>query len=213
MAGAAGETDAACSRALRAGASLTAARWWLAAAEQAFERDDLDGWPAARPRSTPAPARVESAVGRRAELASGRRRWVVPASAYRFEVVAGTQIFVEVCAGCWSREFTERYVADFKAALAPLLGRPWGKLCDLDAWLPTAPDAAETIIDFLKWSIEERMVAVAYVISNPDARLQARRIIEASGRDSQPMRSWKGPVISKVQPEPEPVLRPRWELK
>ncbi len=185
----AGETDAA----VLAGhyalgrEPATAARWWLAAAEQAFERDDLDAaLDLARRAASLDPGalrRVESAVeARRAELASGAAPVpaVVPPSSYRFEVVAGTQIFVEVCAGCWSREFTERYVADFKAALAPLLGRPWGKLCDLDAWLPTAPDAAETIIDFLKWSIEERMVAVAYVISNPDARLQARRIIEAS---------------------------------
>nr|MBK7069614.1 hypothetical protein [Deltaproteobacteria bacterium] len=107
----------------------------------------------------------------------------VPASAYRFAVVPGTQIFTELCEGCWSLEFTLRYVADFKAAVAPLLGRPWGKLCDLDAWLPTAPDAAETIIDFLKWSIAQGMVSVAYVIGNPDARLQARRIIEASRVD------------------------------
>jgi len=83
-----------------------------------------------------------------------------------------------------TEEFVLRLPANLSpAAAAPLLGRPWGKLCDLDAWLPTAPDAAETIIDFLKWSIAQGMVSVAYVIGNPDARLQARRIIEASRVD------------------------------
>lgn len=167
-----------------------AARWWLAAAEQAFERDELDAaTDFARRAATVDPAasgRVASAIAARtAALAAGAAPAPggEPAPSYRFEVVAGAPVFVEVCVGRWSREFTARYVADFKAAVAPLLGRPWGKLCDLDAWLPTAPDAAETIIEFLKWSIEERMVSVAYVIGNPDARLQARRIIEASHVD------------------------------
>jgi len=189
---AAGETDAAvlAGHYDRGREPETAARWWLSAAEQAFERDDLDAALDLAHRAATldpsAPARVEAAVSaRRAELAAGASPVpaAVPASAYRFAVVPGTQIFTEVCEGCWSREFTLRYVADFKAAVAPLLGRPWGKLCDLDAWLPTAPDAAETIIDFLKWSIAQGMVSVAYVIGNPDARLQARRIIEASRVD------------------------------
>ncbi|MDB4931644.1 MAG: methyl-accepting chemotaxis protein, partial [Myxococcaceae bacterium] len=140
----------------------------------------------AAPLDPTALRRVESAVAaRRAALSAGAPPLPseVPASAWRFAIVPGARIFVEVCAGCWSREFTARYVADFKAAVAPLLGAPWAKLCDLDAWLPTAPDAAELIIDFLKWSIEQRMQSVAYVIANPDARLQARRIIEASNVD------------------------------
>jgi hypothetical protein len=189
---AAGETDAA----LLAGhhdrgrAPETAARWWLAAAEQAFERDDLDAAldlaRRAAPRDPASARRVESAVAaRRSALSAGAAPMPaeVPASSWRFEIVPATRIFVEVCAGCWSRELASRYVADFKAAAAPLIGSPWAKLCDLDAWLPTAPDAAEIIIDFLKWSIEQGMQSVAYVIGNPDARLQARRIIEASQVD------------------------------
>lgn len=173
-----------------------AARWCLAAAEQAFERDDLDAALAAarrgarisqaqqRGEAAIAPfARVEEMVGlRRAERGAGPppAPMLVPDSSYRFSIVPGTQIFVEICAGRWSRELTRRYIDDFKATVAPLLGRPWGKLCNLDAWLPTEPDAAESIIEFLKWSIQEQMTFVAYVISNPGARLQARRIIESS---------------------------------
>jgi hypothetical protein len=128
--------------------------------------------------------RVLAAVDHvRAERAAGAAPplpAVVPPSSYTFEIAKGTRIFIEICVGRWSRDFTRQYVADFKEVAAPLLGRRWGKLCNLDAWLPTEPDAAETLIDFLRWSIESGMSCVGYVISNPSARLQARRIIESS---------------------------------
>jgi hypothetical protein len=182
-----------------------AAKWCLAVAEQAFERDELDtavttaerGLQIARgQRVDGEPPRVDptllAALERVERLAKAHQDEIgkspapvaapsaLPESSYRFSIVPGTQIFIEICAGRWSKDFTRRYVAEFKETVAPLLGRPWGKLCDLNAWMPTEPDAAETIIDFLKWSIEQRMTFVAYVISNPDARLQARRIIESS---------------------------------
>jgi hypothetical protein len=93
---AAGETDAA----VLAGhydlgrEPETAARWWLSAAEQAFERDDLDAALDLARRAAPLdPAslrRVESAVSaRRAELAAGAAPVpaAVPESAYRFSIV------------------------------------------------------------------------------------------------------------------------------
>jgi len=177
------------------GAVGRAMQWCLAAAEQAFERDDLDTAEStvARGLTLAQASRNErsiEALKRIAEMIEARRKELgagpppmpieIPESAYHFHIVPGTRIFVEVCIGRWSAQFTRQYVADFKKTLAPLLGRPWGKLCNLDAWLPTEPDAAEHIIGFLQWSIQSQMTYVAYVISNPGARLQARRIIESA---------------------------------
>jgi hypothetical protein len=180
----------------RGGRPDRAAKWCLSAAEEAFERDDLDAAAAAAEHGlaiaragsgAPEIADLERVLATIARVRAERTAEaapplpaVVPASSYRFSIAPGARIFVEVCAGRWSRDFTHRYVAEFKEQVAPLLGRPWGKLCNLDAWLPTEPDAAETLIEFLRWSIESGMTRVAYVISNPSARLQARRIIESS---------------------------------
>jgi hypothetical protein len=179
-----------------------AVKWCLTAAEQAFEHDDMDAAAAAAGRGlqiarstaeTPAPRVDPSLVDlleRTRKTIDDRRSDVgaapppappvVPESSYRLSIVEGARILHEVCIGRWSKEFTVQYVVDIKAALSPLVGRPWGKLCNLDGWLPTEPDATELIIEFLKWSLEQRMMVVAYVISNPAVRLQARRIIETS---------------------------------
>jgi hypothetical protein len=179
-----------------------AVKWCLTSAEQAFEHDDVEAAASAAARGLQiarnagesperriAPSLVDllertqrTIDARRADIGSAPAPapLMVPESSYRFAIVPGEPVFHEVCVGRWSRDFTAQYVADIKAALSPLAGRPWAKLCNLDGWLPTEPDATELIIDFLKWSLEQKMMYVAYVISNPSVRLQARRIIETS---------------------------------
>jgi len=179
-----------------------AVNWCLTAAEQAFEHDDVEaaafaaqrGLQIAQGSGETAALHIDPNLVARLERTQTsieeRRRDlgatpppappVVPQSSYRLSLVEGAAILTEVCVGRWSKEFTVQYVAEIKAALSPLLGRPWGKLCNLDGWLPTEPDATELIIEFLKWSLEQKMMYVAYVISNPALRLQARRIIETS---------------------------------
>jgi hypothetical protein len=179
--------------------------WCLTAAEQAFERDDLDASIAAARRGLrvgaaathpsdltiaallDALSRVEALATHRQEEIAGESAPAAPAevpeSFYRFDFMPGARVFYVDCGGRWSRDFTRQYVEDFKRTVAPLLGRPWGKLINIDRWLPTEPDAAEAIIDFLRWAISEQMVRVAYVLSNPSSRLQARRIVETSNAD------------------------------
>ncbi|HTN87575.1 MAG TPA: hypothetical protein VL242_28020 [Sorangium sp.] len=131
--------------------------------------------------------RVEATVGARQTASASGGPTPSPSSAaemsYRFDILGGSRIFYEACIGCWSRDFTEKYIVDLKQAVAPLLGRPWSRVVNLDGWLPTGPDAAELIIDLLRWAIAEQLARTAFVLSHPTSRLQARRIIESSALD------------------------------
>jgi hypothetical protein len=168
-----------------------AARLFLAAAEQAYEHHDFVATAHAVRQGVGAGALGPTLASLRAieGILAARREeshappppstpGTPPPSSYRFEVFAGTRIFYEVCVGRWSRAFTEKYIARFKEEVAPLLGAPWAKLCDLGGWLSTHPDAVELIMGFLTWSIDAGMAHVAYVIPDAAARLQTRRIIE-----------------------------------
>ena len=99
---------------------------------------------------------------------------------YRFEVDRKRRIFSEwQGGGSWSKADATRYVREFKKAVAPLLGRPWGKHSHLDGYAEA--EAAAVIIDFLRWSLANGMVCVAYVLGDATSRLQAKRIISTSG--------------------------------
>jgi hypothetical protein len=162
----------------------------LVAAEQAFERGDLETTLVAAERGLAAGAtgNDRAALERARDLAQAERD--TPTSAPRpaaqpepepewhFDILDGAPILHVVCVGRWSKEVAQRYVDEQKANVAPLIGRPWGYLCNLDRWLPTHPDAAELIVEFLLWTINSGMARVAYIISDVETRLRTRLQIQ-----------------------------------
>ncbi len=183
----------------RGGLPMKAVSLHVVAAEQAIERDDVEATLAAvdgglaagatggdREALLRARAVAEARRGAQARPAMEGRgpARAEPEPGWRFAILPG-RVFYAEAVGRWSKETTARYLEELRAAQAPLLGEGWVYLNNIDRWLPTHPDAVQLIIDFLHWCVEARMAYVAYVISDPQRRLETRlqvsRIFETSG--------------------------------
>jgi len=105
--------------------------------------------------------------------------------------------------GRWQAETAERYHADFKKDMEPLLGKPWAKIADLTNWKTSRNEVTGVIGKHMAWSKENKVALSIYVINNVSTFRQLNEMfIKGGTKDiSQTFRTYK---------EAEQFLKKHW---
>lgn len=97
---------------------------------------------------------------------------------YEFSIIPGRRILDERMLGFWNKEIAQRYHEDFKAAVAPLTGKPWVRCLDMRKWHPSNPKVMKILTRHINWTIKHNMKLSANIVITPIPRLQMNTIMK-----------------------------------
>lgn len=100
---------------------------------------------------------------------------------YNIDVDVDNHLMYEKIYGVWRRATAEQYVADFIEEAAPLIDKPWAKMCDLTQWKTAAPEVIDIIGKHLIWCRQNNLALSVDVIDNPITYAQLQRMFDKGG--------------------------------
>jgi hypothetical protein len=100
---------------------------------------------------------------------------------YSIDVDSDNQIIYAKIFGLWKEDAAESYHADFKAALEPLMAKPWAKLIDLSNWKTSYPEVVDVIGKHMDWSMKHNCALSIYVLNNTSTFRQLNQMFAKGG--------------------------------
>lgn len=125
---------------------------------------------------------------------------------YSIEVDEKNAIIYAKVHGIWKAQTAHDYHADFKEAVAPLLGKPWAKLIDLSNWRTSYPEVIDIIGQHMEWSRQNGVALSLYVLNNPSTFRQLHEMFTA-GRTKEISQTFR------THQEAQIFLREHWFSK
>lgn len=105
-------------------------------------------------------------------------RWALE---YSFDVDEENDVIYAKVFGIWKADTARSYHEDFKAEVAPLLGKPWAKVVDLTNWKTSFPEVIKIIGEHMSWSRANKVSLSLYILNNPSTFRQLQEMFDAGG--------------------------------
>ncbi len=100
---------------------------------------------------------------------------------YSIDVNTEHQMVFEKIFGVWRISTAESFVKDYEAEVAPLIKKPWVRLCDLTNWKTAYPEVIDIIGEHLVWCRKHNMIWSVNIINNPVTYGQLQRMFDKGG--------------------------------
>ena len=100
---------------------------------------------------------------------------------YSIDVDPKIRTVYEKIFGVWRISTAESFVRDYEVEVAPLIKKPWARLCDLTNWKTAYPEVVDIIGDHLVWCREHNLAWSVNIINNPVTFNQLRRMFAKGG--------------------------------
>ena len=100
---------------------------------------------------------------------------------YSIDVDPEICVVYEKIFGVWRISTAESFVKDYEVEVAPLIKKPWVRLCDLTNWKTAYPEVVDIIGKHLVWCKEHNMIWSINIINNPVTYGQLQRMFDKGG--------------------------------
>ena len=103
---------------------------------------------------------------------------------FNIDAIPERKLMIAKVYGIWKKETAEAYHDEYMKIVQPFLGDKWAKLTNLTNWKSSYPEIIEIIGKHMRWCQENGAVFSVYVIENPVAQSQLKRMITSGDASS-----------------------------
>ncbi len=100
---------------------------------------------------------------------------------YTIDVNRESRIVYEKIFGVWRPSTAESFIKDHEEEIAPLIKKPWARLCNLTNWKTAYPEVIDIIGKHNAWCRAHNMAWSVNIITNPVTYGQLQRMFAKGG--------------------------------